>query len=71
MLDPHGFARQAGALLFEKAERRLDTLPREYGVSDPVDLPPHLAAEFMRRALVSWSTLRIRRCSRFTIPSAA
>lgn len=57
MLDPHGFALQAGGLLFERAGRRLDVLLREHGVSDPLDLPDHVAAEFMRRALIETAAL--------------
>jgi hypothetical protein len=52
MLDPHGFARKFGALFLQKADRRLDALLREQGVSAPLDLPPQVAAEFLRRALV-------------------
>ncbi len=57
MLDPHGFARQTGVLFLQRADRRLDALLREQGISDPLDLPPHVAAEMLRRALIETAAL--------------
>jgi hypothetical protein len=52
MSNPHPLADQASAILFEKAERRLEALLAEQGASDPSEVPPAVAAEIFRRAVV-------------------
>ena len=52
MLNRHALADKAGALLFEKADRRFDVLLAERGVSDPRKLPRHLQVDILRRAIL-------------------
>ena len=52
MLNDHALADCAGAILIEKAERRLDALLAEHGVSDPKELPPATAFEIFQRAVI-------------------
>ena len=52
MFNDHALADCAGAILIEKAERRLDALLAEHGVSDPKELPPATAFEIFQRAVI-------------------
>jgi hypothetical protein len=52
MLNRHALADKAGALLFEKADRRFDVLLAERGVSDPRELPRDLQVDILRRAMI-------------------
>jgi thiamine pyrophosphate-dependent acetolactate synthase large subunit-like protein len=48
----HALADKAGALLFEKADRRFDVLLAERGVSDPRELPRDLQVDILRRVML-------------------
>jgi hypothetical protein len=52
MFNRHALADKAGALLFEKADRRFDVLLAERGVSDPRELPRDLQVDIIRRAMI-------------------
>jgi hypothetical protein len=55
MLNRHALADKAGALLFEKADRRFDALVAERGVSSPRELPRDLQVDILRRAMLEAS----------------
>jgi hypothetical protein len=52
MINRHALAGKAGALLFEKADRRFEALLAEHGASDPSELPRALQCDILRRAIV-------------------
>jgi hypothetical protein len=52
MFDQHALADEAGAILFEKVERRLEALLAEHGASVPGELPPALQGQLLQDALV-------------------
>jgi hypothetical protein len=52
MFNHHALADRAGAILFEKAELRMNALLAEHGVSDPKELPPATAFEIFQRAVI-------------------
>jgi hypothetical protein len=52
MFNRHALADKAGAVLFEKAEPRMNAFLAEHGVSDPKELPPAVASEIFRRAVI-------------------
>jgi hypothetical protein len=52
MFNRHALADQAGAILFAKAEPRLNALLAEHGASDPSELPLAVQGEILQRAVV-------------------
>jgi len=52
MFNRHAPADKAGAILFEKAEPRLSALLAEHGALHPRELPPAVASEIFRRAVI-------------------
>jgi hypothetical protein len=57
MFNCHALADKAGALLFEKVERRLEALLAEQGASDPNELPRAVQGEILRRVMVETAAL--------------
>ena len=52
MFNRHGLADAAGAILFQKAERRFGGLLAQHGVSNPSELPTALQEQILQRAIV-------------------
>jgi hypothetical protein len=52
MFNRHGLADAAGAILFQKAERRFEGLLAQHGVSNPSELPTALQERILQRAIV-------------------
>ena len=52
MFNSHGLADAAGAILFQKAERRFEGLLAQHGVSNPSELPTALQEQILQRAIV-------------------
>ena len=52
MFTSDTLADAAGAILFEKAERRLEALLAEHGAADPGELPRAMQAQLLQRAIV-------------------
>jgi hypothetical protein len=52
MFNSDTLASAASAILFAKAEQRLEALLAEQGSSDPIELGPAAAADILRRAIV-------------------
>jgi hypothetical protein len=52
MSDRHAFADAVGALLFEKAEPRLNALLAKHGAADPGEMPRMIAAQIAQQALL-------------------
>jgi hypothetical protein len=57
MFNCHALADTAGALAFEKIERRLEALLAEHGASDPSELSRTLRCEMLRRAILETAVL--------------
>jgi hypothetical protein len=52
MFNRHDLADAAGAILFQKAERRFKGLLAQHGVSNPSELPTALQEQILQRAIV-------------------
>jgi hypothetical protein len=52
MSDRHALADEVGAILFEKADRRLEALLTEHGASDPGELSRALQSQLLQRAIL-------------------
>jgi hypothetical protein len=64
MFTGHTLADKASALLFEQAERRLEALLAEHGVSDPNELPLALQRQLLQRAIAQTDAASIPRANR-------
>jgi hypothetical protein len=63
MLNSDTQAKKAGAILFEKAERRLKALLAEHGVADPGELEPALRSRLFQRAFVETAAANFPRAN--------
>jgi hypothetical protein len=55
MINRHALAGKAGALLFEKTDRRFEALLAKHGASDPSEMPRAVQGDILRRAIVETS----------------